>query len=314
MYDITRPLNSLPLNHVSFEIVMHTPVYKIKLGNRKAVLCRINGIGSEEIINRDREINHMIRIMHELSESTVHCRFGNGVLYDFIDGVPLETTDVTRHAEGIASQMARFHKIETDEEKSPLLFRVMDDWISKARMVSFDDHIMQNKLDALQFKDKILPEIDSLRKVFDGWEVTFCHNDTQGYNIIYDEKTNSYSFIDYEYCGYNYRAFDIGNHFFEYLGLAEYDPTSYPCTKQQKRFVRAYLRELTGSEPTEREVEKLRRQANIAGLTSNLFWGTWSVFQAKNSSIDFDYLQYAKDRFSVYFLLKDRLYEDPDSC
>jgi len=27
------------------------------------------------------------------------------------------------------------------------------------------------------------------------------------------------SFIDFEYVGYNYQAFDIGNHFCEYAGL-----------------------------------------------------------------------------------------------
>ncbi len=44
--------------------------------------------------------------------------------------------------------------------------------------------------------------------------VVFCHNDTQGGNILL-RKDDSLSMeerlmiIDYEFCGYNYRAYDI---------------------------------------------------------------------------------------------------------
>lgn len=53
-----------------------------------------------------------------------------------------------------------------------------------------------------------------------GFDVVFTHNDILAYNIMIptgffdgDDDDTSLIFIDYEYAGYNSRAFDIANHF-----------------------------------------------------------------------------------------------------
>lgn len=50
--------------------------------------------------------------------------------------------------------------------------------------------------------------------------VVFCHNDLQEGNILLKENESSgchsLCLIDYEYCAYNYRGFDIANHFIEW--------------------------------------------------------------------------------------------------
>ncbi|MCH86190.1 kinase superfamily protein, partial [Trifolium medium] len=46
--------------------------------------------------------------------------------------------------------------------------------------------------------------------------------------------------IDYEYASYNYRGFDIGNHFAEYAGF-ECDYSLYPNMNEQYHFFRHYL-------------------------------------------------------------------------
>uniref|UniRef100_A0A674HP95 ethanolamine kinase n=1 Tax=Taeniopygia guttata TaxID=59729 RepID=A0A674HP95_TAEGU len=51
-----------------------------------------------------------------------------------------------------------------------------------------------------------------------GSPVVLCHNDLLCKNIIYDSTQERVRFIDYEYTGYNYQAFDIGNHFNEFAG------------------------------------------------------------------------------------------------
>lgn len=48
--------------------------------------------------------------------------------------------------------------------------------------------------------------------------VVFAHNDLLLGNVIYNESKNKVTFIDYEYADYNYQAFDIGNHFAEFVG------------------------------------------------------------------------------------------------
>lgn len=49
-------------------------------------------------------------------------------------------------------------------------------------------------------------------------EIVFAHNDLLLANVLYNEKENSVTFIDFEYTGYNYQAFDIANHFAEFAG------------------------------------------------------------------------------------------------
>lgn len=73
--------------------------------------------------------------------------------------------------------------------------------------------------------------------------VIFCHNDMQEGNILLRENMRKPELvvIDFEYCSYNYRGFDIANHFAEW----QYDYTApdYPFyherltagpTKEQK--------------------------------------------------------------------------------
>lgn len=59
--------------------------------------------------------------------------------------------------------------------------------------------------------------------------VVFCHNDLQEGNILMKENETSgcrsLCLIDYEYCAYNYRGFDIANHFVEWT----YDYTNPTC-------------------------------------------------------------------------------------
>lgn len=49
--------------------------------------------------------------------------------------------------------------------------------------------------------------------------IVFCHNDLLLGNVIYEKSTNRITFIDYEYAGQNFQAFDIGNHFTEFAGV-----------------------------------------------------------------------------------------------
>lgn len=59
--------------------------------------------------------------------------------------------------------------------------------------------------------------------------VVFAHNDLLLGNVIYTKETNSVTFIDFEYAAPNYQAYDIANHFAEFVGeyhmLLRYFPT-----------------------------------------------------------------------------------------
>lgn len=48
--------------------------------------------------------------------------------------------------------------------------------------------------------------------------IVFAHNDLLLGNVIYNKDEGTVAFIDYEYATYNYRGFDIANHFNEFVG------------------------------------------------------------------------------------------------
>lgn len=74
------------------------------------------------------------------------------------------------------------------------------------------------------------------------YPVVFCHNDLQEGNILMrlnSEKTELV-IIDFEYCSYNYRGFDIANHFMEWH--YNYTEPNYP-----------FFTECPGSAPTKEQ-------------------------------------------------------------
>lgn len=148
--------------------------------------------------------------------------------------------------------------------------------------------------------------------------VVFCHNDMQEGNILMlqgeNENNNgepklvlignillppAFTFLiisliqDFEYCSYNYRAYDLANHFMEWT----YNYTNperpyywenqedYPTKEQRLRFIRVYLEELGLKE----DPMKLMKEVEFFNLVCNLFWGLWSIVNADTSQIPFSY-------------------------
>uniref|UniRef100_A0A8C1QZQ4 ethanolamine kinase n=1 Tax=Cyprinus carpio TaxID=7962 RepID=A0A8C1QZQ4_CYPCA len=148
--------------------------------------------------------------------------------------------------------------------------------------------------------------------------VVFCHNDVQEGNILMlDGRENSSDklmLIDFEYSSYNYRGFDFGNHFCEWIYDYTYDQwpfykakvENYPNRQQQLHFIRHYLSERRGVAPADqaRIEEDMIIEANRFALASHFLWGLWSIIQAKISKIEFGYMDYAQHRFDTYFKQK----------
>ncbi|XP_061493941.1 choline/ethanolamine kinase isoform X2 [Rhineura floridana] len=153
--------------------------------------------------------------------------------------------------------------------------------------------------------------------------VVFCHNDVQEGNILLlagreAAASERLMLIDFEYSSYNYRGFDIANHFCEWVYNYSHDqwpfykasPENYPSREQQLHFIHCYLEEAAGKDapPSPQEQERIEGEMllEISRFTraSHFFWGLWSILQAKISTIDFGYLEYAQCRFEAYFQQK----------
>ncbi|XP_045728185.1 choline/ethanolamine kinase isoform X1 [Mirounga angustirostris] len=222
----------------------------------------------------------------------------------------------------IATKMARFHGMEMPFTKEPhWLFGTMERYLKQIQDLPPTGLPQMNLLETYSLKD----EMGNLRKLLDSTPspVVFCHNDIQEGNILLlsePENTDRLMLVDFEYSSYNYRGFDIGNHFCEWVydytheewPFYKAQPADYPTRGQQLHFIRHYLAEVkkgeTISQEEQRKLEEdMLVEANRYALASHFFWGLWSILQASMSTIEFGYLEYAQSRFQFYFQQKGQL-------
>lgn len=126
--------------------------------------------------------------------------------------------------------------------------------------------------------------------------------------------------IDFEYCAYNYRGFDLANHFLEWTfdytnseaPYFHHRPDQYPTKEQQDKFIAVYLARATYSDdvevPNASEIEEVQREVKCFTLASHLFWSLWAIVNVYQE-IEFGYLEYAICRLNQYVLSK-KLYTD----
>jgi len=113
--------------------------------------------------------------------------------------------------------------------------------------------------------------------------------------------------IDFEYAAYNYRGYDVANHFLEWCYCyAVSDPPyftqklqDYPSIEQQRSFIHHYLAACKIT-PTEEEIEKLFLETQLFQLGPHFLWAFWSLASGISSEMNFDYMQFALDRFEAY--------------
>ncbi|XP_024902031.1 choline kinase alpha, partial [Pteropus alecto] len=256
--------------------------------------------------------------------------FPQGRLEEFIPSRRLDTEELSLPdiSAEIAEKMATFHGMKMPFNKEPKwLFGTMEKYLNQVLRIKFTGEARAKQLH--RFLSYNLPlELESLRSLLESTPspVVFCHNDCQEGNVLLLEgRENSEKqklmLIDFEYSSYNYRGFDIGNHFCEWMYDYNYEKypffraniLKYPTKKQQLHFISSYLaafpNEYENLSNEEKSVieEEMLVEVNRFALASHLFWGLWSIVQAKISSIEFGYMDYAQARFDAYFDQKRKL-------
>ncbi|KAM5316674.1 choline kinase alpha isoform 2-T2 [Glossophaga mutica] len=256
--------------------------------------------------------------------------FPQGRLEQFIPSRRLDTEELSLPAVSaeIAEKMATFHGMKMPFNKEPKwLFGTMEKYLNQVLRLKFTGETKVKQLHRLLGYNLPL-ELRTLRSLLESTPspVVFCHNDCQEGNILLLEgRENSENqklmLIDFEYSSYNYRGFDIGNHFCEWMYDYTYEKypffraniLKFPTRKQQLHFISSYLaafpndfENLSNEEKAVMEEEMLV-EVNRFALASHFFWGLWSIVQAKISSIEFGYMEYAQARFDAYFDQKKKL-------
>lgn len=139
----------------------------------------------------------------------------------------------------------------------------------------------------------------------------FAHCDLLCANVIQlqspDAPDNSsvqaVTFIDYEYATPAPAVFDISNHFAEWAGY-DCDYSQLPTKSTRRGFLQEYVASYnknSDQELDESTVDELYQLVDSWRGIPGLYWGIWSLIQARISEIDFDYANYAEERLGEYF-------------
>lgn len=209
----------------------------------------------------------------------------------------------------IARMLARWHKVvelpsRPTVRKSKLFPTLWKWWHSVPK--TYSDACAQGKFAKSIDMSRLGDELRILEGHLDALNspIVFCHNDLLSGNIIVGPDGQDVSFIDFEYGGYNYRGFDVGNHFCEFAGFAcDYD--RYPERSTQIVWLEAYWHEFYGAAPDQLQLTSLYQEVNMFALAAHFYWGLWALMQASFSDIPFDYMSYAIGRFDRYLATRD---------
>ncbi|XP_041652590.1 choline kinase alpha isoform X2 [Cheilinus undulatus] len=253
--------------------------------------------------------------------------FPQGRLEQYVPSRKLDTcelSDPSISAE-VAEKMAKFHGMRMPFNKEPKwLFGTMEKYLNQVMKLNFTRESHLRRFNRM-LSYNLPQEMDMLKCLLESTHspVVFCHNDCQEGNVLLLKGRQSSDkqklmLIDFEYSSYNYRGFDIGNHFCEWIydyncdefPFFKVDAQAYPSKAQQLHFIESYLRESDqgfdnlSEEDQLKLKEQLYVEVNRFSLASHFFWGLWSIIQARLSTIKFGYLEYAQARFDAYFQQK----------
>ncbi|KAG5525345.1 hypothetical protein RHGRI_031875 [Rhododendron griersonianum] len=260
----------------------------------RTVLVRIYGEGLELFFNREEEIRTFECISKHGQGPRLLGRFPEGRVEEFIYAKTLSAGDL-RDVEVsalVAAKLREFHNLDMPGPKNVVLWNRMRHWLNEAKSLCSFEIAEEFRLDTLE-EEILLLEKELSR---DDQEVAFCHNDLQYGNIMMNEETRSITLIDYEYSSYNPVAYDLANHFCE---MAANYHTETPHVLDYSVY--------PGNQPSDNEVEQLMDDAEKYTLANHLFWGLWGIISSYVNHIDFDYMEYARQRLQQFWLTKPKL-------
>jgi len=290
-------------------------------GEPRKVLIRIYGsiVDQKHIYKLLSEHGNGPRIFSTFPTGQIEEFYPHRTLFRQEMGLP----DISRL---IARRTAEFHNMDIAVDSTPsFLWDSIEKYLHACRGIDFEGGSDNAMLwDSLKAEMCFETEYLWLRELLLSLSspVVFCHNDLHGGNMLFIDERNKGGdtdiiLIDFDYSSYNYRAFDIANHFcewtFEYtLGGRDDDgflhhPNNFPTREQQRVFANEYIAVLGDKQQQQLCAERLLIEVDHFVLASHFLWTLWSVVQAKESNIEFAYLKYARVRLHQYSKKKREL-------
>lgn len=269
------------------------------------VVARIFGKNTSSFINRAQEQTNISYLHTYGLAPRLMGSYDNGYLVDYVPGRELGEEELVRHYEVIARKIRKWHTIKCFGV--PSLYKTLLDWYWKA-------HVHHKEL--LE-KANVYDFIVEKERETKNCEVTFCHNDLLASNIITrsdkvflgdlvsseskdttssGEEIGNVDFIDFEYCGVNYAAYDVANHFAEYIGYSR-DESKLPTESFKREFIQTYFYD--GIKVNDKIAEQFLEDVNKFMPVSHCYWALWGLLRSEDKERDFDYLGYAKFKLGM---------------
>ncbi|KAI8985201.1 kinase-like domain-containing protein [Pilobolus umbonatus] len=305
------------LTQLKFERVsgaLTNAVFIVSVGSKK-MLLRIYGVGCDQILDRNKELDWLGRLSQLNIGPHLLGTFDNGRFEEYLESTTLTREDIRDPvtSKQIASRLQQLHSIVDTYPpyREPLeVWSTIDKWYRLLDTTPLLSQLQQKHSGDLSLFDVIhLRNEIELAKIITNRRKTptvFAHNDAQYGNILRVKDTNELVVIDFEYAGYNPRGYDIANHFCEWMynyhgdQPAYMNKQDYPTRKEQIRFLESYI-EHAGSSIS---LDGLLEEVRLWKMVCHLFWGLWGIVQASQSEIEFDYLYYSSQRMKAF---KDEL-------
>ncbi|CAJ0583872.1 unnamed protein product, partial [Mesorhabditis spiculigera] len=260
-------------------------MYLIKISGQKRWVYRVNGTGTEILVDREAE-RQFLQMANEYAICPkVLFVDEKRMLQEFCDGITLglDAIDDPNIHRLIARKLARLHG-HPIQPSAP--------WYPQA---------LQSYLKELDDEEMSIIGT-TLLKIPKDTIMTLCHNDLRLNNVIYQREKEQVFFVDFEYAGLNYAVYDIAHYFWQHNGAQNRMDFQTVNPENRKLFASEYLRELYQKAPTKHEVDALLKNVLHFEAANHFLWSIWSRIQHKlgNSTAVFSYQLNARARFECY--------------
>lgn len=309
----------------SYDIQKHLVLEPITGGITNSIYRLTNNNGGDSVIVRifgapdvfDAEARHReTEIFEQLSIAGIapclRGKFLNGRVEQYIPAVPIDLLSMTEEVVGIgvARNLARLHMFRPTNDPNPPeippVWTLLEEWADTSVRYSLKGTFSDPESTISSYIKRTVAALPRLRQELQGGLVVYAHNDLLAGNILKGtHENNSITIIDFEYSGWNYQCFDIGNYFSEAMGGTQdavIRTNLYPNIYFRNMFCTEYLRVLNSSSvPDPSCVKTLVDDAERYALLSHVYWGLWAIVQSANSSVSFAYDDYARQRLDLFF-------------
>ncbi|KAI6190965.1 Choline/ethanolamine kinase [Aphelenchoides bicaudatus] len=297
-------LEKLKIDHYTNALTNTIVCVHVEPHHEKLVF-RIYGSGTNEIMDRESEIECFTLLEQHGLAPAIHARFLNGFIIGYLPG-RVVTVDEIRHPqiiEKLCQKLARFHQIPIDKKTEPFLSVKFQQFLDKLPETFEDKEKQQKYVDYFKKVDfnVLYEEINTHILKIENLDLVLCHNDLLINNILYDKEENEIHIIDFEYMSVNYVLFELATLFNGYAGGGDQiDFKNCPSTEEKRQFLQVYLKHYLGKEPKEDQLNQMVSNISLFQAASHLLWAVWFLIRAQALPIQSNYFEYGLKRYSEY--------------